>query len=130
MKSAIDMGAKGHAAFRYRSKLAQRHDLIAARIGQDRAIPAHEAMQAAQSRDALGSRAEHEMIGVAEYDIRTRGYDVVDEYGFDRRGSTDRHEGGCADDAARSCDFSEPGVPVSGQKPEGEGRGHSRVLSA
>ena len=87
-------------------------------------------MQAAQSRDALGSRAEHEMIGVAKNDIRTRGFDVIDEHGFDRCGSANRHEGGCADDAARSCDFSEACVPVSGQKPEGEGRGHGRVLSA
>jgi hypothetical protein len=87
-------------------------------------------MQAAQSRNALGSRAEHEMIGVAEYDIRARGLDVVDEYGFDCSGSADRHEGGCADNAARSYDFSEACVPVCGQKLEGEGRGHNRVLSA
>ena len=72
MKRAIDMRAERHALLRYRAELAERHDLIAAGIGEDRAVPSHEAMQAAKPRDAFGSRAQHEVIGVAEDDIRAR----------------------------------------------------------
>ena len=125
MRRAINMRAESHATFGNGPKLAQRHDLIAAGIGQDRAVPAHEAMEAAESRDPLGSRAQHEVIGVAENDICARGFDVVDEHGFDRRGGADRHEGGGVDDAARSCDFSKARVAVVRLELEREEGGQS-----
>ena len=39
------------------------------RVGQDRAVPAHEAVQAAEPRDALGAGPQHQVIGVAEHDV-------------------------------------------------------------
>ena len=53
-------------------QLGEAHHLIAAAVGQDRPLPAHEAMQPAQPRDPLRARAEHQMIGVAEDDVGAR----------------------------------------------------------
>ena len=45
------------------------HHLIAAAVGQDRPLPAHEPVQPAELRHALGAGAKHQMIGVAEDDV-------------------------------------------------------------
>ena len=55
----------------------KRHHLKAAGIGQDRIRPAHEGMQPAERRDALGRRPQHQMIGVAEENVGARGAHVV-----------------------------------------------------
>ena len=51
----------------------QAHHLEAAGVGQDRAVPTHEGVQPAEPRDALGARAEHQVIGVAEDDVGAGG---------------------------------------------------------
>ena len=45
---AVDMRAEAHAFFRDLAQLRQRHHLEAAGIGEDRAVPRHEFVQAAQ----------------------------------------------------------------------------------
>ena len=44
-------------------------DLEAAAVGEDRAVPAHEAVQAAQFGDQLVAGPQGEVIGVAEDDL-------------------------------------------------------------
>ena len=50
-------------------EVRQAHHLIAAAVGQDRAVPVHEPVQPAEPGNALGTGAEHEVIGVAENDV-------------------------------------------------------------
>ena len=69
MARAVDMRLEGHAALVELAQLGERHDLEAAGIGEDRPGPVHEVMQAAERGDALGARAQHQMIGVGEHDI-------------------------------------------------------------
>ena len=45
------------------------HHLVAAAVGQDRPLPAHEPVQPAELRDPLRARTQHQMIGVAEDDV-------------------------------------------------------------
>lgn len=59
MKRAIDMGPEPYTLLRYGTKLAKRHNLIAAGICKDRPVPAHETMQTAQARDAFRSGPKH-----------------------------------------------------------------------
>ena len=60
---------KAHALLGDLADLGQAHHLEAAGVGEDRPVPAHEAVQAAEPRDALGAGAQHQVIGVAEDDV-------------------------------------------------------------
>ena len=71
----------------------QRHDLEAAGVGQDRAGPVHEAVQAAEPRDALGAGPQHQVVGVAEHDAGAGGAHRVRGHRLHRAGGADRHEG-------------------------------------
>ena len=121
---------KRDAPFRNGAELGERHDLIAAGIGQDWPVPAHEAMKAAKARDALGARPQHQMIGVAQDDVRARRLDVVEEHRLDRRRGAHRHESGRPDRAPWRCDLAEPRAAILGEKLEGKRRGHEDELSA
>ena len=46
--------------------VGEREDLEASGVGDDRTLPAHEPVQAAQRRDALSTRREHQMERVPE----------------------------------------------------------------
>ena len=69
MRCAVDMRLEGHAVLLDAAELRQRHDLIAAGVGEDWPVPAHEAVQPAELGDALGAGPQHEMIGVGEDDV-------------------------------------------------------------
>ena len=49
-------------------RVAEREDLEAARVGEDRAVPGHETVQAAELLDHLGPGTEVEVVRVAEQD--------------------------------------------------------------
>ena len=51
-------------------RVSQREHLEPAGVGQDRAAPAHEAVEAAELGDRLVARAEVQVVGVAEHDLR------------------------------------------------------------
>jgi hypothetical protein len=61
---------------------AQAEDLEAARIGEDRSVPAHEAMQAAVGGDDLQPRPQPEVEGVAEHDLRAEAPDLSGDMAF------------------------------------------------
>ena len=69
-------------------------------IGQDRPIPVHEFVQAAQPGDSLGAGTQHQMIGVAQKNIGAGLSHAFGQHGLDRRRRTHRHEGGGADFSA------------------------------
>jgi queuine tRNA-ribosyltransferase len=72
---------------------------------------------AARSRaafDALGAGAQHEVIGVAEDDVRAARAHVLRLHRLDGRGGADGHEDGRADLAALHRDRAEPRLAVGG----------------
>ncbi len=120
--AAVDVAAKLHAFLGQLAQLGKAHHLIAAAVGQDRARPVHELVQAAEPRDALGAGAQHEVIGIAEDDVgagRAHGFRF---HRLDRRRGADRHEGGRADLAAAHGDPAGPRQPVGRIDSEGKAR--------
>ena len=66
---AVDVALEGDRLLRHLGDLGQRHDLEAAGVGEDRPLPAHEAVQAAEPRHPLGAGPQHQVVGVAEDDV-------------------------------------------------------------
>ena len=81
--------------------LAQAEHLVAARVGQDRARPAHEPVQPAERRDPLRARPQRQVIRVAEDDARAQALEVARRQRLDGRLRPDRHEHGRLDHAVR-----------------------------
>jgi hypothetical protein len=120
MGGAVDVGLEGHPGLVDLAQGGERHDLKAAGIGEDRIRPVHELVQAAESRDALGARAQHEVIGVAQDDVGSERLDLIGIHRLDSGGGADRHEGGGADHAARHADLARPCRTVGPADREGE----------
>ncbi|CAI8265414.1 MAG: Uncharacterised protein [Flavobacteriia bacterium] len=71
-------------------------DLIAATVGQDGPVPAHEGMQSSCLLQDVHSGAQKQMVGIAQYDL---GLDVVLQFTLMHTlyaaHSSHRHEYGC-----------------------------------
>jgi hypothetical protein len=104
-----------------RRRVAQREHLVAAGVRQDRAVPAHEAVQAAEAGDAFGSRAKVQVIGVPEHDLGAQVAQLAGKDGLDRRLGADRHEDRRLDGAVGGVEHARPGVAVDGLEVEPAG---------
>ena len=113
-RAAVEMAREGHALLGHLGQLGEAHHLIAAAVGQDRPLPAHELVQPAEPRHPLGAGAEHQMIGVAEDDVGAGRAHALRLHRLDRRGGADRHEGRRADLAAPHRDRAGAGGAVGG----------------
>jgi hypothetical protein len=126
--AAVEMRAEGHAVLVHAPQLGQRHHLEAAGIGQDRPGPVHEAVQPAQPAHTLRPRPQHQMVGVAEHDLRAGRGHVLRLHRLHRGGGADRHEGRGVDRAMGGVNAPEAGVSVTAQEFEAEGGiGHGAV---
>ena len=121
---AIEMRAEGHSLVLDLAQLRERHDLVAAGIGQNCARPAHECVQPAERRDALGARPQHEVIRIGKHNVGPDCPHRVRCEAFDRRLRADRQERGRGDAAVRGCHFPAAGGTVAGEQTEGEEIGH------
>jgi hypothetical protein len=97
--SAIRVRAKQDAAITDSSLLGEAEDLKASTIGQDRSVPTHELVEAAQSTDYVLARPDHQVIGIAQDHPRAGRPQLTNLQSLDCGLSPDRHEGGCLDDA-------------------------------
>src|SRR2546423_568567 len=61
---------KMDAFLRDLAQFRQRKNLVAAAVGQDRSVPIHEAMQAADRPDHLEPWPDEQMIRISENDLR------------------------------------------------------------
>ena len=87
--------------------LGEAEHLEAAAVGQDRARPADEAVQAAAPRDQLVARPQQQVIGVGEDDLGARILEVAMPNRLDRALRADRHERRRLDDAVRRLELAE-----------------------
>jgi hypothetical protein len=125
MACAIDVGPKGHRAFAQLAQLRQRHHLEAAGIGEHRAVPAGEGLQAAKCGDALGSGPQHQVIGIAEHDVGAGIAHLAPVHALHRAGRADRHEGRRPHQAMRRGEASAARRAVGTQKLEMIGKAHA-----
>ena len=111
--------AERHALFvHFEDRVAQREDLIAARVGEDRAVPAHELMKAAELSDHVLPGAEMEVVGVAEQDLGAERaqLDRIDH--LHGRLRADGHERRRAELPVRGLEHSGTRLAVGGGDPE------------
>ena len=111
---AVEVRGERHAVVVHASQVGQAEDLEAARIGQDRAVPGHEPMQAAEPRDALRSGAQVEVVGVAEDHLGAGRPQIARGQRLHRGLGADRHELRRVDRAVRGDNAAEPGASDRG----------------
>ena len=130
MLRTVDMRAEGHAVLGQLAQVCKAHHLEAARVGEDRLVPVHEAVQPAQPVDPFRTGAQHQVIGVAQQDVGAGGGHAFGHHRLHRGGGADGHEGGGADLAARRPDHARAGRAVGGVQRKGKGGGHATAFSA
>ena len=96
-------------------------DLEAAAVGEDRAVPAHEAVQAAHLGDEVVAGPQGEVIGVAEDHAGAGRFELVGRQPLDGRLGADGHEDRRFDDAVRRVQPAAAGGAVGGQDLEADG---------
>ncbi len=99
VERAVDVAAERDAVLVDDPQVAERDHLEPARVGQDRPVPAHEPVQAAELRDPFVAGPQVEVVGVRQDDRGADLADVVGREGLDRRVGPDRHELRRLDDA-------------------------------
>ena len=92
-RRAVDLALEAHAAVGDLG-LRQREHLEAAAVGEDRAVPAHERVQAAELRHELLAGPQREVIGVREHDLAAGRGDLLGRHRLHRAVRADRHERG------------------------------------
>ena len=88
--------------------LRERKDLEAAGVREDRAVPPHEPVQTAGGGDDLRPRPQHEVVGVAEDDLRLQRDEVARLQRLDGAERPDVHEHGRLDDPVRGREPPQP----------------------
>ena len=118
MAAAVYVRAEFHAVVAYFVELREREYLKAAAVGQYRALPVHEAVQAARFLDQIFARAHVQVVGVAEYYLRAEAFELVGRHSLDGRLRADGHEYRRFDNAVRRDELPGPraGLGAPGYK--------------
>ena len=117
--AAVQMGGKGDPLLGDLAQLGQAEHLEAAAVGQDRPVPAGELVQPAHLGHQLVSRAEMQVVGVAEHDL---GADLLEVLGgqpaLDGAGGRHVLERGGLHRAVDGAKFAPAGGVLLFQEPE------------
>lgn len=111
VRGAIKVRAKGDAFLGDFTQIVQAEDLEAAGIGEDGARPCHETMQASEVADGIDSRAQIEVIGIAQKNLDAEFFENILRHGFDGRDRADGHENRSLDLAVGSKQTAGPSGP-------------------
>src|SRR5690606_13107985 len=115
---AVGGRGEGHAGLGDLAAVGQREHLEAARVGEDRPVPAREAVQAAVRRDHVQPGAQEQVEGVAEDDLRAGVAHLLRQHALDRAVGADGHERRRLDHAAREGQAAAAGGAVGGDEVE------------
>ena len=74
------------------AELRERENLEAAAVGQDRLVPVHELVETTRGTDDLATRAEIQVVGIAEQDLGAGIGDLLRGEPLDRGLRAHRHE--------------------------------------
>ena len=89
---AVHVGAENDPVVGDLAQVLEAEPLETAAVGEDRAGPAHEAVQAAQPPDRVRTGAQEQVVGVREDDAGADGAEVGGVQGLDRALGRDGHE--------------------------------------
>jgi hypothetical protein len=127
LQGSVDVRAEGDAVVVHGAQLRQREHLEPAAVGEHRARPPGEAVQASERMHHLGAGAQPQVVGVAEHDARVGGADLLHRERLDGADGADGHEGGRLDRAVGRLEEGDARVAVARQDVEGEAWcGHHR----
>ena len=106
--AAVKVRLEHRALFGDFPKLGKRHHLKPAGIGQNRTRPVHKFMQSAQSGHPLCTGTQHQMVGIAEHDLRAGFCKLFRKNALNCAHRADRHKGRCINNTVRRRDLSAP----------------------
>ena len=93
-RGAVQRRAKLHAVVAELADLRQAEDLESTGVGEDRARPAHEVVQATEVAHHVGAGAQEQMVGVAENDLGAGAREVLGRERLHGGLRAHRHEDG------------------------------------
>jgi hypothetical protein len=120
---AVDVALEHHALFAQLAQPREREHLVAAAVGQERARPAAEAVQAAELLHDVVPRPQHQVVGVREQDLRAELVEVAARHRFHGACRAHGHEGRRLDLAVGSHEPAGAGPTARGGHGEAEHEG-------
>jgi hypothetical protein len=121
VRAAVDHRLERHAAVVDLDLAAEREDLVAAAVGQDRSVPAHEAVQAAESLDAFGTGPHVQVVAVGEDQLGAGRLHLFGRQALQRRVGADRREARRLERTVRRVVAAAPQLAVRAEQFEAEG---------
>ena len=88
----VEIALENRALLAHRARMRQRENLEPAGVGQHRAFPAHEPVDAADAPEDFRPRPQQQVIGIREQDLRARILERLRELRLHRGLRADRHE--------------------------------------
>ncbi len=123
--AAVEMRAEPDAVLGHHPLRAEAEGLEPSAVGEDRAVPADEAVQPAQPGDQAVAGPEPQVIGVAEDDLGADLAQVPGRHALDRAPRADGHEGRRLHRPVGGLHLPAAGGAVGVEDAEGEGIGLS-----
>ena len=107
--ASVDVRLELDAVFLDLAQVGQRKSLVAAAIGENRALPVHELVKAPKLANELMTGPEVEVVGVAKNDLGTQFFKIFRGDCLDSRLGSNRHKYWCFDLAVQCVDNAAPG---------------------
>ncbi len=130
MPGAVHVAAELHALLVECPQGLQGEHLKSARVGEDRARPSHERVQAAEGPDQFRPRAQMEVIGVGQQHLDPGGAQLARIQRLDRPHRADWHERRRLDDAVWGREHTGAGAARGGNHRKGEVGRHQMIAIA
>ena len=92
MLASVYVGAEGDPVFRYLPAFREAQDLLAAAVGDDRAVPRHVAVKSAEGAYYVRAGPQVEMVGVCYKSPETETAKIKGRYGLARSLGRHGHE--------------------------------------
>ena len=129
-EAAVDVAAELDAVLGDLAQGLEGEDLEAAGVGEHRAVPCREAVQAAEGLDHFLAGTEVQVVGVAQHDLRAGAADVVGMQAAHGAVRAHGHERRRLHRAVRQGERPRACGPRRGLEPEGEGRRHTITMAS
>src|SRR5450755_814932 len=111
---SIEVRPEGDAFFANFAKIVEAENLEAAGVGEDGAIPRHEAMQTAHLANGLDSGTQIKMVGIGQENLDAEFFQYILRNTFDGCQRSNRHEDRRFDLSVRSDEFASAGRAAGG----------------
>ena len=91
-RATVQVALENGTLLGHRARVGEGKNLEASRVGEDRALPAHEFVDAADLPENLGAGTEQEVVGIRKEDLGARVVEKIGRLRLDRRVCADGHE--------------------------------------